>query len=90
MSSSPDRLYELLPAVYRTRDVDQGWQLQALLRIITEQADVLDADISQLYENWFIETCQDWVVPYIGGLVGFEQLHEVGDPTSNPTVQANC
>jgi hypothetical protein len=88
MSTSPDRLYELLPAVYRSRDVDQGWQLQALLRIITEQADVLDADISQLYENWFIETCQDWVVPYISDLIGFEQLHEAGDPTSSATTQA--
>ncbi len=88
MSSSPDRLYELLPAVYRSRDVEQGWQLQALLRIITEQADVLDADISQLYENWFIETCQDWVVPYTADLVGFEQLHEGGEPTSSIGAQA--
>jgi hypothetical protein len=51
MSALPDRLYELLPAVYRLRDLDQAWPLQALLRIINEQADVLDADIAQLYEN---------------------------------------
>ena len=88
MSSSPDRLYELLPAVYRLRDVDRGWPLQALLRIITEQADVLDADISQLYENWFIETCQDWVVPYIADLVGYQQIHEGGEPAQGMGTEA--
>jgi hypothetical protein len=87
MSSAPDRLYELLPAVFRSRDVDQGLQLQALLRIVTEQADVLDADITQLYENWFIETCEDWVVPYIADLVGFTLLHEAGDPSSGKSAE---
>lgn len=85
MSALPDRLYELLPAVYRLRDVDQAWPLQALLRIINEQADVLDADIAQLYENWFIETCQDWVVPYIADLIGYRLVHEAGEPSSAAT-----
>src|SRR5713226_5589911 len=88
MSGAPDRLYELLPAVYRLRDVDEGWPLQALLRIITEQADVLDADISQLYENWFIETCQDWVVPYIADLIGFSPVHEAGETSTAATSEA--
>lgn len=75
-----DRLYHLLPAVYRIRDVDKGWQLQALLRVIAEQVNAVEDDINQLYENWFIETCQDWVVPYIGDLVGYQQVHDAGEP----------
>jgi hypothetical protein len=80
MESSLDRLYQLLPVVYRQRDAELGYPLRALLQVITEQVDVVEADIAQLYENWFIETCQDWVVPYIGALVGYRMVHEAGEP----------
>jgi hypothetical protein len=66
-----DRLVRLLPTVYRLRDAEQGGPLTALLRVIAEQVEVVDQDIAQLYENWFIETCQPWVVPYIGDLIGY-------------------
>ena len=71
MTNDPDRLYDLVPVVYRLRDADQGSPLRALLRVIAEQVGVVEKDIAGLYENWFIETCQDWVVPYIGALVGY-------------------
>src|SRR5215203_3691688 len=80
MSSSPDRLYELLPAVYRRRDAERGLPLQALLQVIDKQVDVVEEDIFQLYENWFIETCQDWVVPYIGDLISYRSVQEAGEP----------
>jgi len=80
MNANPDRLYELLPAVYRLRDADQGYPLRGLLRVISEQVNVVEADIAGLYENWFIETCQDWVVPYIGELIGYTPL-PAGDGT---------
>ncbi len=79
MSAAIDRLDLLLPAIYRQRDVAQGEPLRALLQVIAEQVAVLDADITQLYENWFIETCQDWVVPYIGDLIGYQPIHEAGE-----------
>jgi hypothetical protein len=79
MSANPDRLYELLPVVHRLRDADRGYPLRALLRVIAEQVNLVDADIAQLYENWFIETCQDWVVPYIGGLIGYTPLVDTVD-----------
>jgi hypothetical protein len=69
-----DRLYNLLPAVYRLRDAAQGQPLRALLALIQQQYDVVEQDIAGLYENWFIETCQEWVVPYIGGLLGVRPL----------------
>lgn len=75
-----DRLYELLPVVYRTRDAAQGYPLRDLLRVVNEQVQLVEADIGQLYENWFIETCEDWVVPYIGDLIGYRAVHEAGEP----------
>src|SRR5882724_11233918 len=70
-----DRLYDLLPGVYRKRDAEFGQSLRALLRVIAEQVNVVEDDITQLYENWFIETCEDWVVPYIGDLIGYVPAH---------------
>ena len=78
MSRAPDRLYELLPTVHRMRDAERGYPLRALLRVINEQADVIEDDIARLYDNWFIETCEDWAVPYIGELIGYRPVHEAG------------
>ena len=50
--------------------------------MVEEQVNVVEEDIAQLYENWFIETCDDWVVPYIGDLIGWQQVHEAGEPAS--------
>src|SRR5262245_21967402 len=85
----PDRLYHLLPAIHRIRDAEQGFPLRALLHLMTREADVLDADLWQMYADWFIETGADWTVPYIGDLVGFRAAPQAGDPTnldvSDPT-----
>src|SRR5437899_7558017 len=81
-----DRLFQLLPAEYRLRDAGQGGPLQALLQVIAEQVRVVDDDVAQLYANWFVETCDEWVVPYIGDLVGYRlprELGELGSPTSD-------
>ncbi len=80
MNTNSDRLYNLLPVIYRKRDAERGYPLRALLGVIAEQVNLVEDDISQLYENWFIETCQDWVVPYIGDLIGYQLVHEAGEP----------
>ncbi|MEN0064246.1 MAG: hypothetical protein AAGA48_18995 [Myxococcota bacterium] len=66
---SADRLYERLPAVVRSRDGHVGYPLRALFRVLQTQADAYDADLKRLYDNLFIETCEEWAVPYIGDLV---------------------
>lgn len=76
MSAHPDRLYELMPVVYRMRDAEQGYALRDFLRVLSRQANVLEDDITRLYRNWFIETCDEWVVPYIGDLLGYSLLPE--------------
>jgi hypothetical protein len=109
------RLYALLPAVYRIRDIAQAERLagllepaeearlrllrtaiplsrkeqkeleelearrqrgplKALLAIVAEQTSVLEENLEQLYDDLFIETCAEWVVPYIGDLVGARPL----------------
>ena len=90
MSRAPDYLYELLPVWHRFRDAERGYPLRALLRVVNEQVNVLEDDITQLYENWFIETCDDWVVPYLGDLIGYRPVHEAGDPGSLATLQGRA
>ncbi|MBW4670825.1 MAG: hypothetical protein KME60_26225 [Cyanomargarita calcarea GSE-NOS-MK-12-04C] len=64
-----ERLYNLLPAIYRIRDESQGSTLRALLNVIENELQIVESDIDNLYDNWFIETCDEWVVPYIGDLL---------------------
>ena len=82
-----DRLYRLLPVVYRQRDEELGGPLRDLLRVITTEVNVVEDNILQLYENWFIETCQDWTVPYLGELIGYTPVHEGGEPGQGATAQ---
>src|SRR5262249_17020188 len=72
----PNRLYDLMPSVYRERDEREGFPLRDLLRIVTEQADILHSDIQVLWDNFFIETCERWAIPYIGDLVSNNLLHD--------------
>jgi hypothetical protein len=78
MSANQDRLYELLPVIHRLRDVEQGYPLKALMRVVSEQVNAIEDNIGQLYDNWFIETAQDWAVPYIAELVGYQPVGEAG------------
>jgi hypothetical protein len=68
------RLYALLPGHYRAYDQEQGGPLRALMQVIGAQAANVRADIDSLWDNFFIETCDDWVVPYLGALVGTNLL----------------
>ncbi|MEJ2670922.1 MAG: hypothetical protein P8168_01730 [Deltaproteobacteria bacterium] len=118
MSFDLEKLYALLPAIYRTRDRELAaalglllddqeetelqnllalaskvsaaqaarrqellekrrrarGPLKAWLSVIAEQIAVLEEDLDQLYDDLFIETCAEWVVPYIGDLVGTRNL----------------
>ncbi len=77
MSFTDKNIYELLPAVYRIRDAEQGEPLKALMEIIAREAKITQENIAQLYANWFIETCEEWVVPYIGDLMGVRGMHSI-------------
>jgi hypothetical protein len=79
VSLTADELYALLPAIYRQRDTDLGINgasgpLREIIEIIAGQFAVVDTQLDQLYDDTFIETCAEWVVPYIGDLVGYQPL----------------
>lgn len=55
--------------------------MRALIEVLAREAGIVEANIDQLYENWFIETCEEWVVPYIGDLLGVRGVHEINGST---------
>src|SRR5882724_12815534 len=87
MSFDSERTYELLPAIYRIRDADQGEPLKALLSVVADQVGVLEEDLAQLYDDQFIETSAEWVIPYIGDLIGYRSLHGVAPRISSPRAE---
>lgn len=82
----PKSLYELTPAVYRITDYALGEPLHALMNVLEEPYRVVEADVGALYDDWFIETCAAWLVPYIGTLVGVKAAFDPGGVI--PTVRA--
>ena len=77
MNPEAEKLFNLLPAVYRVRDAEQGGALRALCEVIAEEIAVLRENLDQLYDDQFIETCAEWVAPYIGDLIGYRPIHGV-------------
>ncbi|QQZ39395.1 hypothetical protein IF690_15095 [Pseudomonas sp. SK3(2021)] len=73
-------LFERLPEIYRTRDaeVTPPNQLRAYLGAIEGPFGALHQDIAQLYQDLFIDTCDDWVIAYLADLLG--TTHLKGEP----------
>jgi hypothetical protein len=86
-SLTAERLYALLPAIYRLRDLEQGEPLRALIGALAQEFAALEENLAQLYDDQFIETCADWVAPYIGDLIGYRPLHGVAPKISSPRAE---
>jgi phage tail-like protein len=69
-----ERFYALLPALYRQRDMHHGEPLRALIAVLESEFRTLETDVEALYDNWFIQTCDTWVLPYIADLVGIPEM----------------
>ena len=80
MSTPRLPLFQRLPEIYRIRDLEQSppSQLEAFVGVLDEINSALRDDIEALYSDFFIETCNPWVIPYIADLVGTSHLS--GDP----------
>jgi hypothetical protein len=66
------KLWTLLPALYRAEDsdnFDQPGPLQELVARIGAQAAIVRRSIDRLWDDQSIETCDDWVIDYIGDLL---------------------
>ncbi|MGN6105666.1 MAG: hypothetical protein ACTHU0_11220 [Kofleriaceae bacterium] len=76
-------LFGRLPAIHRIKDAEQApperpGPLQAYLGHVEDAFGAVEASIEALYHDLFIETCADWVIPYLGDLLGASPL--AGDP----------
>jgi hypothetical protein len=80
MTNQRVSLYDRLPEIYRIKDAEQvpNGQLQSYLALVEDALGAIHENIESLYHDLFIETCDDWVVPYIGDLLGTSTLK--GDP----------
>ncbi len=78
-----ERLWRLLPAVYRTADTDSSSDpgpLRELVNRIGAQVAVARRGIDRLWADQSIETCDDWVIPYIGDLLGTNLVSNLDAP----------
>jgi hypothetical protein len=92
MSFDGQKLFALLPALYRLRDAPptsspQPGRLQSLLLLIAEQLAAVEEDLEQLYDNQFMETCAPWVIPYIGDLIGYQEVKGVAPAVASPRAE---
>src|SRR3954468_10637360 len=65
------KLWKLIPAVYRSLDSEpaEPGPLAEIVNRIGAQAAVLRRSIDRLWQDQSIETCDDWVIAYIGDLL---------------------
>jgi hypothetical protein len=61
--------------------------LESLLLLVQEQVAAVAYDVEQLYDDQFIETCQPWVIPYIGDLIGYQSVHGIAAAIDNPRAE---
>lgn len=94
MNPDARTLFELLPAIHRIRDAElarangtERGPLEELLTVFAEQIGVAQENLDQLYDDLFIETCADWVVPYIGDLIGYQPLHGEVPAVASPRAE---
>jgi hypothetical protein len=74
------KLFERLPEIYRIRDAEQvpPDQLKAYLEVVEQAFSAVHENIESLYNDLFIDTCDEWVIPYLADLLGTSHLK--GDP----------
>jgi hypothetical protein len=79
-------LYSRLPEIYRIRDQGlpdnylfdggrvEAFQLRSYLEPVEDMFSAIHENIESLYHDLFIETCDEWVIPYIADLLGTSHL----------------
>lgn len=77
---SPDQQAQLESLLAKS----QRGPLESLLMVIDEQLAVMAEDLDQLYDDQFIETCAQWVIPYIGDLIGYQSINGITPTVDNP------
>lgn len=94
MTTDSRQLLELLPAIHRIHDADianraglKRGPLEELMAVIAQQIALMEENIEQSYDDLFIETCADWVTPYIGDVIGYQSLHGKVPDVASPRAE---
>ncbi|MEI6682127.1 MAG: hypothetical protein WCO44_05845 [Bacteroidota bacterium] len=71
-----EKLWEAIPSIYRHEDgmADKPGVLRAIVSVMAKQAAILRRSQDRLWDDQFIELCDEWAVPYIGDLVATRLL----------------
>src|SRR6266436_6638659 len=67
-----DKLWNLIPVIYRSVDTETfglRGPLRELVDRVGAHAAVVRRSVDRLWEDQSIETCDDWVIPYIADLL---------------------
>ena len=74
-----EKIWEWIPAFYRDEDglATNPDVLREIVEILARQAAIARRSIDRLWEDAFIELCDDWAIPYIGDLVGTRLVNEL-------------
>ncbi len=67
-----DKLWSLLPALYRAEDtdaLDRNGPFREIVNRIGVQAAILRRSLDRMWEDQSIESCDDWVIAYIADLL---------------------
>ncbi|MEM1032345.1 MAG: phage tail protein [Myxococcota bacterium] len=78
-----DLLYDLLPALHRVRDMPPGAMeplrlaapagtepLYQFLHVLAAPLAAARQNVDELHADLFIDSCADWVLPYLGEMIG--------------------
>jgi len=66
-----EKLWEMIPSIYRHEDglAERPGVLRALVEVLAEQAAILRRSHDRLWDDQFVELCDDWAVPYLADLL---------------------
>ena len=69
-----EKLWALVPEVYRYED--GAGVLRSIIELLAHEAAIVRRSNDRVWEDQFIELCDEWAVPYIGALVATRMLSD--------------
>jgi hypothetical protein len=74
-----EKIWDWIPAIYKDEDglAARPDVLRSIVQILARQSAIARRSIDRLWDDQFIEVCDDWAIAYIGDLVGTRLVHEL-------------
>ena len=83
-----EKLWDWIPEIYRTEGglAQNPGVLRAIIELVANQAD-RTRSIDRLWEDAYIDTADEWAVPYIGDLVATRLFSALNLKAGAPTLR---